>query len=1159
MSNLSKQTIEFMRGVLGTQTARPLGVLLFKNRLYPDTTVTYSLVLTSTTVGITNGTTPYTITYVGKSVRQVALELSNSPYPIDIISLAEVSNLVADELKASGTSIPASFDIEDISNDGKSVIVRCTRWSAVYNKTSSIGVKAPYLEGAALPWWAPITNGTFLQTYKGIIYHFGIPEYIHQTWSSLWGKPFADVEGEPANFITQSSIQLSRFPVLFKNNNIQFLSSSFDKVYPSSIIKDVDTINGIVYIKEGIQLPKDSFVYYTYLENSLVYKDINLNGHFLQNPFVLDKYVLFYALPYKSNSGINRSRSIYHSIGSSIEDAIFKIEVENPFEPIAILGAVNVKPFGGLDTVNVTDTRSYGGGLREDELGQATEKKFKESQYFFDIGKIDGIPYPGSAAIVVELPSELKEVMSVSDIKDRANKFIAAGVYPIFRFNTNEYTSQFEPTDYTADISLASYTIAESNASGDISVFGNSGEAAGWINPSMALPDSLYTTGIYSGTSFLSNPDTEGNVLKLSPGQKFEHTYIRSSPEPIFSYEERTQDGQWNQVTVRDTTVVGTGQLSANSVSIDSQYGYKEIRNFTGLAAYVPSSTFWDDLVYSTSSIMMFAKELTTGNQTRLFTGYIPDVTTAITAPAISGVGTTPLVEPIYKYYGSMYPKNIMTGYIVANGQMLATYGGLTGTATFPRRQNYNTFAYDTPYTGQYNALRDIYLYSTFAKHKVNESLDLFSSNTQAINLTGAASWLNTSTRATALNAYSGAIKIANKVMNLNPFSGSSLINSDVIPVYYIPSTDSVVPILTGYSNSEISTGNNQYLNTEYIKSFAAMYSMQVSPVNGALYSGRVGMNVNYNPKTIAFSGISNATYYFDSYFDSPTYTGTALPDTWLTKYNRISKLAAHHFDNVCTAMDDLYYGNRCWAGYTGYQAKDPIYYEETFSPDLNLSGDLSWGTDILSWPNGSNGTMTDLFPLAISGVYSNQLTIEPYLTVGAARGGIFPPGSITAIKNLMWLPIHKAKQDPMFTSFDTDRLVSTFETSMAAVLKGSLNQDGILIEGGSFKNKQAPYSGSVPSELFSACAKAIEYYTLTGNTIQARKWTSIAEGLFRTTEALYSLSGGYPYNPVYSISPAGDPGSVPLMGYLSLLAAYTGSWTVDQYSAITGKIAPRL
>lgn len=1143
MTRLSSQALDYVRTIAGVYTQRPAGALLFKNEQYPNNLSTYHVIITDTTIAISNGTTPYTIVFVNKSTAQVAQELSNSPYPIKVTSLSNIQSLDRFELQASGTAIPAGFDIEDISNDGSSVIVRSKRYSVTYNKISALSLSAPYSQGPLLPWWARITKGSFTQLYKGIRYHFGIPEYDRQTWSATWGRPFVDVEGEAANFINKSTIQLARSPVLYRNHNMVLVSANGDTIYPSSIIQDVDTMNGIVYLNNTVTLPKNVLVYYTYYENSLLYRDINLNGHFLQNPYILDKYVAFYALPIKSSSGIERTRGIYHSVGSSLDDAIFNISTDNTNEPLAILGAVNIRAYNNIEDNNITDTRSYGGGLRDDELGQATQKKFKESQYFFDIGHKEGIPYPGSASIVVELPSDLKEVMSLSDIRDKAHKHIAAGVYPIYKFPEEDYYDQFATTDYNADISLMPYAFEYANTgSGDIR-YGLTGTAANFLDVHLDLPASGLYSSEYQTTGY-SGPVLNNDIVYLSPGTQYRLPYIKGSADAVFSYEYKTVNDNWKRTTVRNNRSVPTGQLSSQSLLIDAQYGYKEIRNLTGLAPYIPSDSFWDDVALSAARTIELTKQLSTSNSYAYITGYIPDIFKLDTAIEPTGtIGVKPLIDPLLVKYDILSSQNFYSGLPLLDSAAYINYLATSGNR-FPLPFNYATTGFGAAYNGTYNALTDIHAYARFAHHKVDESYNA-NTNQQAINLTGTGSWITVNSDFTPSYAYSGAFAIASKVLSFFPTFNLGLALTTGVNRYYNPSTNLPIPFINTYGIGDIDPAtNDQYHGSEYVKAFAALYSSQVAPRTGT------------SSRDLALSGIASWVSYYSNYYSTASYNSRVIPLSWVTTFNKVSELGSTYLDNVCNAIDYLYYGNRIWAGLPDYELKKGTYYHTGFNPDTSYSGDTTWRNTI-NWPDLSVLAASDSLSRAVSGVYDSLILMEPDIRSTAYQGGIIQPGQFTALRYYLWHSTHAAQNDVYFTGFDTDRLVDTFEIGMAAALKGSLNEDGILVEGGSFKLQHAPFSGQVPSEMLKACAKAIEYYRLVDNPIQERKWTSLAQGLFTTSEALYAHSGGYPYNVVFTTTAAGDPGSRPLGGYLELISQRPeGVFTNEETMAITGQVS---
>lgn len=1150
MTIFSKKSIDYIRKFTGEYSTRPLAALLLINKEYKLSNVVYTVSVTTTRVTLTSGAVSFSVTYSNKSIAKVAQELSNSPFPIEVRPLANIQKLSTGEMVStiSPLQIPDGFDTINRSLNGGSAILRCKRYGLNYDNSAVFNLKAPYFGNSTLPWFARISSGTFSQRYKSNIYHFGMPEYNDQVWSSSAGKPYIDVEGEQANFISQYAIKLAKAPVFYKNNII-FTNSSGERIYSSSLIKDVDTINGIVYLDQSVSLPKDLLVYYTYYEKNLIYKGINLNGHFSQNPYILNKYIVFYALPIKSSVGGHRSKGIYHSVGSSITDAIYSITVENTNEPLTIIGAINVQSSTSYDDISIVDTRSYGGGLTTDELGKATEKKFKESQYFFDIGRVEGIPYPGTAAIVLDIPSELKEVLTISEIRDRASKFIAAGVYPVMSITNETYYDQFKTNEYNADISFVNYSGYQNNTGLDISIYGNTGQVAGILNVDLSLPTGLYTN-YYNVTGLKTCPTLENNLIKVYPGEKYKVSYLKGSADSVFSYEWKGSNGEWNTKTIKNTRSVPTGNLSCQSFEIDGSYGYKEIRNLTGFSPYLIDSSFYEDTIKSATKIIERTKHLTSS---LAFTGYIPDVITPIIDDAPITVGVPTLLEPVFVNYDSLW----QNGYYsysdipVISGHTSILFSGTVGN-TFPLRYNYRNGSYLSAYNGTYDALKDVHAYSRYVHGRINEVIENEGLSIQAVNFTGSAAWLSVNSSNDITYAFSGANAILNKVFSLSPFSNSSSVNIDVITPFYNPSLNTSISLSGNYSNSEVSDFNNLYLGPNYIKALAAFYSAQTSPVTGD-YNSNVSTKVAYNCRNIAISGIAAWSENFNTYFDAPTYTGTLLKNSWVTTYNRISKLGSNYLDCVCNAFDYIYYGNKAWAGWTGYESKSSIYYDPTYNPVAALSGDQNWSHSII-WPDSQVLSAEASLARAAVEIQTNIDYISHFIEANSNNGGIIQPGIFKALKYLLWHPIHKANGNPFVTGNYSSN-VATFEIGMGAALKGSLNEDGIIIEGGSFNYKPAPFEATVPNDMLNAALYAVKYYDLIQDSKSKNRWLSIAEGIYRTTENLYALSGGYPYTVNFTTSVSGDPGSAVLNGYLQILNVLDEPITEDQFNYYTGQI----
>lgn len=1143
MTNYSNNLLTYLRGITSPVNSRPTNVFLVYNK-DPNQDNQYSISVTSSAITLSNGSSSFSVTYVSKSSRQISLELSNSPFPLQVLSLIDISSIGTNELRASGGILSTGFDTEDRTLDGKGAYIRIIRYTASYSKVSAIGLSAPYYQSASMPWWPRISIGDFSQSYKGISYHFSIPEYDQQPWSTNFGKPFIDIEGEPVNLITKNSIKLSRSLIFYKNNIFIYPSGGSEPL--TDPIKDVDTINGIVYLKDGTQLPKEAIIDYTYLENSYQYKHIDVNGHFSRNPYVLDKYIVFYILPRKSSSGASRLRTVFHSIGSSIDDAIFNIQIENALEPIAILGAINVRPSISSEQINVTDTRSFGGGLRSDSLGIATEKRFKESQYFFDISRKEGIPYPGAASVVIDVPSYLKEVLSISEIRDKIKRNIAGGVYPIIRFQDSEYPQLFTSTEYNSDISLLDYSLSGSNTGQ--SYFGESGHSSSIFNTSIALPVSgIYYTGYYNQIQY-DAPAHSNGITVLQPGNQYKIPYLKGSADAIFSYEERSKDSEWSRVTHINNVTIPTGQLSTQYILIDTSHGYKEIRSLTGLSSYVPSTTLWSDLALEITRIAYLNSQLFSTGNVVYQTGKYLDVFSGELASNTGYIGVSNLVSPILNNYNVCLSKNLLSGLDLASGTAKYIYDSTSG-SSFPKMYNGTSIA--NSYSGTYNALDDIIACSKYTQSIINNITDN-NAGVQPINLVG--SWLASSSPVAGYSL-TGAARIASKVLSLDSFSPIGTINSDIITPFYNPLSNAKIDLWTGQV-TEVTSLNNVHFGSQYIKAFASLYASLPCPVSGLL-TGTPVISLGFDPKNIALSGIGYWITFFNNYFVA-TNDNAIIDLSWLATFNKVSLLSSNTFNNLCDAIDSLYYGNNAWAGWTGL-SKTGTYYDATNNPNPNCLKDNTW-TGSINWPDLTVASCSDTLVKAISGVCRIQQTVAPYIIAQSELGGIMPPGYAGAVKKYLWYPIHKAKEDPLFTgmSFNSQDYVNVFEKGMSAVLKGSFNSDGIISEGGSYAFAPAPFTGSVPSELLDACADAISYYRLSDNSVKELQWQSIAEGIFRTTVSQYAKAYGYPYSLIFTGYASGDPGSIPLRGYLRLLSTYTGQFTSEESTYFTGE-APYL
>jgi hypothetical protein len=101
-----------------------------------------------------------------------------------------------------------------------------------------------------------------------------------------------------------------------------------------------------------------------------------------------------------------------------------------------ILGDVTVAE--GFDVRGLTeiDARRRGGGVIDTSFDYAVAAQ-PEAAWFGDEGYWDGIPYPGNASYLVEIPVEALEgaggTFTQAEVKDVVSRHTAAGVYPVTR------------------------------------------------------------------------------------------------------------------------------------------------------------------------------------------------------------------------------------------------------------------------------------------------------------------------------------------------------------------------------------------------------------------------------------------------------------------------------------------------------------------------------------------------------------------------------------------------------------------------------------------------------------------------------------------------------------------------------------------------------
>jgi hypothetical protein len=364
----------------------------------------------------------YTVTYTGKSLLEVAEEISTSSQEYEAVALNDVTYLSSGDLVKVGTT--THFD--------GGYIVWLEGHVVKYTEETRVRLLPPYSNDPRAPWFGRIDTGEFVKDYKGVRYVFSVPEYDKQEWSIYHGKPFVDQVGIQARKLDGKTLRVPRTPLYWRGN---ITISINGVVQATSVIRDVDEFNGLIFLAREVEERDLVKVSYVYREKTFVYRDINLNPTINHMPQFVGQFILYYLKPAYDSLGRIWSQTVYHSVAPTLEGAISQIPIDDV--PIVLLGALLVRQVSTIDEVVLTDTRSRGGGVKEDLYDEAV-KVNRHMLAATDRGTWDVVPYPGNAVVVIDIPASLKDAVSVNEIRDRVRRHIAFGVEPVLEFREGE-------------------------------------------------------------------------------------------------------------------------------------------------------------------------------------------------------------------------------------------------------------------------------------------------------------------------------------------------------------------------------------------------------------------------------------------------------------------------------------------------------------------------------------------------------------------------------------------------------------------------------------------------------------------------------------------------------------------------------------------------
>lgn len=378
-----------------------------------------TITVDGTLVSIAIGLTTIEVPYVGKTLTEVASQISASSEAIDAVPLNRSGPLEAGFLFLDST--------DDLTLDGGQII-RARAHAVRYTEDTKIRVLPPYAENRLLPWYPRVDRGSvFIERY-GVKFLFAVPEYADQEWSTLFGKPYVDQVNVRAEYLGPKLVRVARTPIHWVNHNLSLL---INNQRAAGVVQDVDVHNGFVRLSTEISSSDTVRATYTYREDCLVYKGVNLNPSIEHNPGIIDQAVVIYLRPQYSSNGQARTSTVNHIVARTLTGALSSIPAAN--EPVLVIGAFYVRPSGVVTDIKLTDTRTRGGGV-EQEKWDAALAKTREFYSASDFGRYDGVPFPAAASGVLFLPRSILDRFDADFVEKQVQRHVSAGGHLLIEY-----------------------------------------------------------------------------------------------------------------------------------------------------------------------------------------------------------------------------------------------------------------------------------------------------------------------------------------------------------------------------------------------------------------------------------------------------------------------------------------------------------------------------------------------------------------------------------------------------------------------------------------------------------------------------------------------------------------------------------------------------
>jgi hypothetical protein len=363
-----------------------------------------------------------------------------------------------------------------------------------------IEILPPVSSDAEDAWFVQITNGKFFFTVNGILYKYHITEFLNQSFypeapiksvgtekSTILAKNLIKLDREAiyqdTSFELYVNIQISKsdgtgVAALTTNpdivGNIATNGQAWIQWTTSNRygIKSIDHQTGFVDI-EGLSLSTNWEATSSYYYTTKYYEFTLVNFNPISNQNILDQRVVLFIDPDTFSSSkdqtlfylkVDQTGKVIESNWSEFDNDLQKkpgppvlpvyyeafpswkpaedhvvfrdeetVEVSGNY---LLLGDVTVAPANRPEELVQLDARRRGGGIIDTSI-DSLQEDYPELTWFWDVGYWDGIPYPGNASYMVEVPVDIFTgaggVFIQQEVKDIISQHTAAGIYPVVK------------------------------------------------------------------------------------------------------------------------------------------------------------------------------------------------------------------------------------------------------------------------------------------------------------------------------------------------------------------------------------------------------------------------------------------------------------------------------------------------------------------------------------------------------------------------------------------------------------------------------------------------------------------------------------------------------------------------------------------------------